>query len=148
MTRTVLAAAAALVAATTIFGTAAQACISCEYVPEVVNTPVRGQSVEKKRVVAKKQAPVQKRVAKAAPVAKKVAPVARKAEPVAKEVEAAKAEPVEATQNESRPISTASLLDTKGMPAGKPAEEIEVAGEIGCKKFFPTIGKAVTVPCE
>jgi hypothetical protein len=144
MTRTVLTAAVALIATTTLFTSAAEACISCEYVPEVVNTPVRGKPVQKKRViVAAKPVDVRPvRPAKKRPV--KVEAVA-KAEPAPKKVDTAKAEPVE-TQPEAgkRPVSTAALLETGPVPAEKP----EVVADLGCKKYFPTIGTTLSVPCE
>ncbi len=135
MSRTILATAVALIATATAFTTAAEACISCEYVPEVVNTPVRGKPYQKKRVVvAAKPADVRvpkKRIAKPAPVTRNV--------------ETAKAEPVEAqAEPRKRPISTAALLETKPAPAETP----EVVADLGCKKFFATIGQTLTVPCE
>ena len=137
MTRTVLAAAVALIAAATSFTSAAEACISCEYVPEVVNTPVRGKTYQKKRVVvAAKPADVRvpkKRIAKPAPVTKEVA--------------VAKAEPAETETEETavtRPIPTAALLEARPTAARKP----EVVADLGCKKFFATIGQTLTVPCE
>jgi hypothetical protein len=137
MTRSVLAAAVALIATATFFTSAAEACISCEYVPEVVNTPVRGKAYQKKRVVvAAKPAEVRvpkKRIAKPAPVTKDVA--------------AARTEPTEAKTEETtatRPIPTAALLETRPTAARTP----EVVADLGCKKFFATIGQTLTVPCE
>jgi hypothetical protein len=144
MNRTILAIATALLSASTLLASAAQACISCEYTPEVVNTPVRGQSAfQKKRTyVAVKEIP-------ARPAKKKPAKVAvAKAEPAnslaPKKVETAKADAVQ-TKAESKPVETASLTEVEAAPA---AEEQKVAGALTCKKFIPTAGMTVTVPCE
>lgn len=173
MTRTIIAIGTALLTATTFFASAAEACISCNYVPEVVHTPVKGSAAKrapkqrtyvankeqaarpaKKRIAKAEPAPKKQFVAKAAPVKKqtvaKAEPVAKsepvaKAEPVAKETETAKA-PVE-TQSEERsaPISVASVLDNQGLPAEEPVVE---EASVGCKKFFPAVGMTLTVPCE
>ena len=96
MARNILALGTAFFVAASVFGSAAQACISCNYVPEVVNTPVRGQAAlgasKKQRAYAanaKKERAARKpttQIAKAAPVSKST--VVAKAEP-AKTVEPA-----------------------------------------------------------
>jgi hypothetical protein len=165
MTRTLLSAAAALFAATALVAPAAQACISCEYVPEVVNTPVYshggGGYYAKKRIIttaAKKRAPAKKQI-----VETKAAP---------KKVETAKADPIEAdpvdvapakteAESENSTISTASVEPSKSVEptsetktedkteAKKAAgEEPKVSANVGCKKFFPTVGMTLSVPCE
>lgn len=148
MTKSALSIAAALFAATTLFGSGAQACISCEYVPEVVNTPVRGaKTFQKKRVttasVERSARPAQKRVS---------------AQPAPKKVEVAKAEPAEAVPARATNAPTEARL-LSGAPAApaeaeKPAEtsakdtkDTKVA-DLGCKRFIPTAGVTVTVPCE
>jgi hypothetical protein len=159
MNRTSLAIATALLSATTLFASSAQACISCNYVPEVVNTPHPAHAKKKRLIVAKEQAarPAKKRIAK--PETAKVASVAKKAEP--KKVETAAAEPVQtpavteapATTEApvERPVSASTLLQGGGAePADKPAEETKVAEvePVGCKRFIPTAGVTITVPCE
>lgn len=138
MTRSVLAAAVALIATATSFTSSAEACISCEYVPEVVNTPVRGKTYQKKRVVA---------AAKPADVAVSKRKRLAKPAPVTREVAAAKVEET-ATEKEdvrpAKPISTAALLEARPTAAREP----EVVAGLGCKKFFATIGQTLTVPCE
>ena len=47
MTRTIIAIASALLAAMSLFASAAEACISCEYVPSVVNSPSKSHSEER-----------------------------------------------------------------------------------------------------
>jgi len=145
MNRTILAIATALLSASTLLASAAQACISCEYTPEVVNTPVRGHSAFQKKstYVAAREIP-------ARPSKKKPAKVAvAKAEPVKtlapKKIETAKAEPVVAPKAESKPVETASLNEVEAVSAD---EEQKVAGALTCKKFIPTAGMTVTVPCE
>jgi hypothetical protein len=66
---------------------------------------------------------------------------------VIEKVDTAKSEPVAAEEpaGTTRPISTAALLETKRLPVEKPDE---VVADLGCKKFFPTVGKTLTVPCE
>lgn len=159
MNRTSLAIAAALLSAATLFASSAQACISCNYVPEVVNTPHPAHARKKRVIVAKEQAarPANKRIAKVETA--KAAPVARKAEP--KKVETAAAEPVQtqavaetpATTEApvERPVSASTLLQGGGAkPADKPAEDTKVAEAepVGCKRFIPTAGVTISVPCE
>ncbi|MDQ8700534.1 hypothetical protein [Hyphomicrobium sp. LHD-15] len=143
MNRTILASALALISATTFFASAAEACISCNYVPEVVNTPSPhdAKRFQKKRVIVaqpQRAAPSKQRIAKSAPAAKKVE-TAKAAEP--KSIETAKAD----IPSESKTISTAALLEDGDRPA---QETQEVAQDVGCKKFFPTIGQTLTVPCQ
>jgi hypothetical protein len=151
MTRTLPALAAALFAATTFLAPAAQACISCNYTPEVVNTPVYSHGAKvyaKKRVytAAKKQA---------APAKRQVVEIERKA----RKVETAKADPIEAApvaldvESENSTISTASVEKAETVaaaepPAKEPKTIGKAAGNVGCKKFFPTVGMTLTVPCE
>jgi hypothetical protein len=150
MYRTILISALGLIAATTVFGSAAQACISCEYVPEVVNTPSPhdAKRYQKKRVIVAQPKrvtpPAKQRIAKADPAPKKVE--------AAKPAEVAAPKPVETdavassdTPAERKPISTAALLESRGRQA---EPETQVAQEVGCKKFFATIGQTLTVPCE
>ena len=140
MNRTILAIATALLSASTLFASAAQACISCEYTPEVVNTPVRGQGAfqKKRSYVAAKGIP-------ARPSKKKPAKVAvAKAEPVKKlaprKIEAAKAAPVETPKVESKPVETAALDEAEAAPAAEAPAAVEAPQEAGpatCKKFVP-----------
>jgi hypothetical protein len=144
MTRTLLAIAAALFAATTFLAPAAEACISCEYTPEVVNTPVYSHGAKryaKKRVytAAKKKArPAKKQIVETRAKVKKVetAKAAIEAAPI--EVEA---------ESENSTISTASVDESEIVEA-KPVEAPKVSKNVGCKKFFPTVGMTLTVPCE
>ena len=169
MTRTILATATALVAAATLFTSAANACISCEYVPEVVRSsstlPHTGHYYSAKPYEKKEHAaPAKRRVVKSEPVAKKlntakieriekaekkVAKIER-AEPKAEKV--AKAEPVEtnkAAESESSSISLAANDAAATVKDTVTKVEKEAAAKpTDCKKFFASVGMTLTVPCE
>jgi hypothetical protein len=138
MTRTILAIATALLATTTLFASGAKACISCSYTPEVLHASEKSykvKSVEKQRAYAASKElnalAAQKRIAKSAAAAKKV--------------ETAHAAPAEKeADTETKTVATASSVDAEAAPA----QEAKVAGNVGCKKFFPAVGATVTVPCE
>ena len=162
MTRTFIATATVLIAAGTLLSSGAQACLSCEYVPEVVrphatsplaygrgdNAVSHGSSggYSVKRRIAKSES-----VAKSAKIAKvekqdkpeKIAKVA-KSEPV----KVAKADPVAATSAESENSAiTVAAADTAAKEA--PAAKVEAAAKpTDCKKFFASVGMTLTVPCE
>jgi hypothetical protein len=163
MTRTLLAT-AALIAASTLATTGAQACISCEYVPPVVRAsstlPHTGhyyaaERYQKKRTI---KASVDRPVTKAAKINKQ-AKIA-KAESSAKfeSVKVAKAEPVEkkaektiakAVETENSSVTLASAEDVA--PAKVQAEDktaAVAAKPTDCKKFFAPVGMTHTVPCE
>jgi len=146
MTRTVLSVAAALFGATTFFASAAEACISCEYVPEVVRA---GEKSHKARTYKTKRVYVADKPQIARPGAKRVAKaeIARKAE-APRKAEVAETAPVEtpSPSKTEKPVSTAALLDAG--PAPKAEEKPEVVADVGCRKFFATIGQTLTVPCE
>lgn len=165
MTRTILATAAALVAAATLSATAANACISCEYVPEVVRSsstlPHTGHYYSAKPYIASKEhaAPAKRRVVKSEPVAPKldISKVEAKAEKKVAKVKStettdvAKAEPTEtkAAESESSSISLASNDDAAAVKATVVKAVKEVAAKpTDCKKFFASVGMTLTVPCE
>jgi hypothetical protein len=168
VTRTILATATALVAAVTLSTSAANACISCEYVPEVVRSsstlPHTGHYYSAKPYASNKDhgaALAKRRVVKSEPVAKKLdtAKVERseKAEKkvakakVTETTDVAKAETTEtkAAESESSSISLASndAAATEKAPVAKPAKEA-AAKPTDCKKFFASVGMTLTVPCE
>ncbi len=148
MTRTFLASATALIAAGTLLSSAAQACISCEYVPEVVRahqTNVDGPSYRKSHSYsASAERAVRaskKRIAKSEPIALKAAKVAK-----TETQKVAKADPVEAkaadSENSAITVAAAAVKDApvvKAETAAKPTD---------CKKFFASVGMTLTVPCE
>ena len=164
MTRTFLATATALIAAGTLLSSAAQACISCEYVPEVVRghqTNNDGPSYHKSHSYsASAERAVRaskKRIAKSEPVAKpaKVAKVEKQDKPakvakVAKTetVKVAKAEPVETTPAESE-NSAITVAAADAVVKVAPVAKAETAAKpTDCKKFFASVGMTLTVPCE
>lgn len=141
MTRTISAIATVLLAATGFFASNAEACISCDYVPEVSKSsskpPVAKQKKERAYKATKERAarPPKKQIAKPQPAPDKSDTVDT----------ATKTVPVETqTGTEGSGVSTAAL----GEGEEKPAEEPAANGEVGCKKFSPTAGTTINVPCE
>ena len=164
MNRIFLAIATALLASATLFGTPAEACISCEYTPEVVNTPnpnARGkqprthQAKQKQRSPAKSQAarksqPAKTKQVKAAP-ARTAAPAVAKADPAPAAVEAApeaQTETVEKVETGPR-LTGSSALMQHSIPREEEPEPVAAAdAQHLCKKFVPAIGSTVSVPCD
>lgn len=74
--------------------------------------------------------------------------IARK--PVKETVDVAKAEVVaKVVESENSSISTASGKVAEAKPAAKPVEQkIAAAKDVGCKKFFPSVGMTLSVSCE
>jgi len=168
VTRNALAIAAALLAAPVLFASAAQACISCEYTPEVVrgsqtsDAPAhyareRVYAVERERVVRPA-----KRIVRSEPVAKSVetadvAPVKAQAKNENSSIsvastEVAATEPamvVKAARSENSSISLASTkaAEPAKAPAAEKTQEAS-AKPVDCKKFFPSVGITLSVPCE
>ncbi|MFN3625170.1 MAG: hypothetical protein ACK4TP_14040 [Hyphomicrobium sp.] len=168
MTRTVLAASAALLTAGMLMSTAAEACISCEYVPEVVRhhatSPLAygrgdggvshgaavGYSV-KKRIAKSEYAPKPKKVAKIERL-EKPAKLAKVSKPDAAEpVTVAKSEPVEkkaATNNADSESSSITVAAAEVAKVAKDAAAAVTGKPTDCKKFFASVGMTLTVPCE
>ena len=173
VTRNILAIATALLAATVLFASAAEACISCEYVPEVVRgsqTSDAPRSYERERsysVEREQSARPARHVVRSEPVAKSVAKSVDTADeaPVKKQAnnenssisvsaaavpvtQTAKVEP-KAIRSENSSISVAF---TEVAPAAKTAvaeQAKEVAAKpVDCKKFFPSVGLTLTVSCD
>jgi predicted component of type VI protein secretion system len=147
----------------------ALACISCEYTPEVVNTPVRGAKTKANKVAKPQRAtPPKKHIARK-PAAKPpvAAPANAPAEPA---TEAAKAD--EALRTEAAPKDVATTTpatpvveeETVAQPSssaptnsatialgrqGIPTKtEAEAEPEKLCRKFSAQAGVVVTVPCD
>lgn len=142
MTRTIIAVAVAAFAAGTLFIPAAQACISCNYSPEVVNSPAKASKAKRAPKAAQKARPAKKRIAKT-PVPAQPAP--------SKEAEAPKvAEPTEETVRVDTPAEVApsgsatAALNQQAARSTEPAPEPEV----GCKRYSAQAGTTVTVPCD
>lgn len=155
MTRTLPALAAALFAAAAFFSSSAEACISCEYVPPVVNTPVQSWSGHHSHSYS---APRQRRARTAKRRSRQIERAVVKAKQKAPAIETAKSVepplPVKAPEqaelkvtNENSTISTASIdkSEDKTVSKSEPATE---ANAVGCKKFFASVGMTLSVPCE
>jgi len=162
VTRIGSAIAAAMLALAMVFGSPAEACISCNYVPEVTKTPVHPQvqRPQKNKAANQGQAnrPAKKRVAKRPPPAKEVetkqeaksdtAPAADEtAAPEEATAAAAAADPVDP---ENRPTSTGStaLARTQALGGNEPEVEAAADEKAMCQKFSAAAGGTVTVPCE
>jgi hypothetical protein len=151
MTRTLLAMALAAFAAMSAFTSSAQACISCEYVPPVVNTPVKpyhAKTYTKKRhYQATKPRRTKKHIVKRK--APKQVDTAKTSEPT-KKTKTAKTAPVKLDAvNENSTISTAAVDDTGSIePTETRTEEAKADPAVGCKKFFASVGMTLSVPCE
>lgn len=147
VTRTVLTVAALLFGASTLLGSTAQACVSCEYVPEVVNTPTK-KSLHAKRKhkksppVARQTAPTRKHVGKSGSIAR-TAPAKVETAPAKSDVAKTDAE-TEGTQR----LTGSSALIQSSLPSPQPVTAAAESEEGACKKFFPAVGKTLSVPCE
>lgn len=174
-TRKLLAIAAAPLAAMTLFASAAEACISCEYVPEVVrnsttsvdskpyvksrsHTAVERRRVrtEKRRIVKEDSKPAKKvetvkAKSKQAPVVESTAENEHSTVTTVgsggKKVEKAEvaAPDKSGAQTENSTISTAAVERADAQPASGEGAQVS---NVGCKKFFPTVGMTLSVPCE
>jgi hypothetical protein len=145
VTRTVLAAATAVFASVTLFIPAAEACISCNYTPEVLHSPAKPQA---KRAPKARDATADK----ARPAKKRIAKTPRPAQPAPnKEAEASKAvEPTEESAQVDTPAEVApsgSATAALNHQAARAAEP-EAEPEVGCKRYSAQAGTTVTVPCD
>ena len=168
MTRSFLAVAAAAIAASTLLASGAQACISCEYVPEVVRSsstlPHTGHYYAAEPYTKKAHIAVEarKRIVKSEPVAKKlniaktekaekvekVAKAEKKSAPAEKVEKVAKADPVEVKSTDSE-NSTITVATADAATKEAPVAKVEAAAKpTDCKKFFASVGMTLTVPCE
>ncbi len=144
MTRTILAIATAFLAVMTVFASAADAGFKVRlgFGGPLPAFTAHGpsKSYGQKRY-SKKRSYRAKRKARTA----KKRIVKRK--PTAKTVETA---PIKTdAENENSTISTASLdkneaIETEAIVKDEP----KATRKVGCKKFFPTVGMTLTVPCE
>lgn len=186
MTRTILAIAPAAVL--TLWSVSAQACISCDYVPEVVrghttdsapSRPQREYSEPRERKRSRKEADREPAPRKKVVTEREEAPAKKKEkEVVSREPAAAKTESAAtehstittaAGKSESGTTSTAAITPAKsgaetehstistGTSSASGGTNVAVGTEavsetpehaVGCKKFFPTVGMTLTVPCE
>ena len=151
MTRTILAIVTAFLAVTTVFASAEAGCLSCEHVPVVVRGSLTSDTATrytKKRFYARSIAKAKAR-ARARAIAAARAKTKAKALAVAKAAAAKEVELSEPIDTENSTISTASLDKSETSDTEETTiEEPKVNKNVGCKKFFPTVGMTLTVPCE
>lgn len=182
MIRTIFAFACSIVAIAA-YGSAAQACISCDYTPEVLKagegggrssyearpskrvreyTDQRERRSSKKRIVKEESAPKPRKEASKddAPTSTaKVAPVKSEAAvehsaitttgaAIANQVKAAITPEPTGLQTENSTISTATTAAVDNVVESKPIEHVAADRNIGCKKYFPSTGLTLSVPCE
>lgn len=165
MTRFFIAIAAALFAVTSLFTPAAEACISCEYTPPVVNTPhpsakraykkrsyqARKPSYSRKKNAGakKRQKPTTHAKAKPTPAPSKAKADVAKADVKKDEDESVSKEVAKTEDTETGPrLTGSSALLQQSIPRReekKPVETVEVGA---CKKFIPAVGATVSVACE
>ncbi len=147
MTRTILAIATAFLAVMTVFASAADAGFKVRlgFGGPLPAFTAHGpsKSYGQKRYTKKRSY----RAKRKARTAKKRI-VKRKA--TAKTVETAKTAPIKTdAENENSTISTASLDKNETIETEVIAkDEPKATRKVGCKKFFPTVGMTLTVPCE
>jgi hypothetical protein len=149
MTKTILAIATAFLALMTVFASAAEAGrkVRLGFGGPLPSFTAHGpsKSYGAKRYKTKRIYRAAKK-RKARPAKKRIA----KRKTVSKKVATTKTAPIETeTVNENSTIATASLdsNDTNETEA-KPTDEPKAPRNVGCKKFFPTVGMTLTVPCE
>lgn len=174
MTRTIVAIASSI-AVTLAFGSAAQACISCEYVPEVLKSGESGGSYRakpskrvrdyteqrerrsvKKRVTTGESEP-EKTKTKTSTASANAAPaetaqtehsaITTTGAAIASQVKAAITPEPTGPQSENSTISTVAATPEKASEA-KPVEQVAADKNVGCKKYFPSTGLTLSVPCE
>lgn len=153
MTRTIFAIAMALITATTFFSPAAKACISCEYVPPVVNTPVYSHTqtyTKRKSYTAVKQRRAKKHIATTPKAEKPERSKTAVAKPVQKpQVETASISNDEPeTENSSIATAAVDIVEPKTEAKAKPAQDEQASNATTCKKFFASVGMTLTVPCQ
>lgn len=174
MTRTIVALASAI-AAVAAYGTAAQACISCDYVPEVLKsgasgggsyqarpskrvrdyTEQRERRSSKKRVTTRESEPPKAKTSTAKAAATVPTETAQSEHSaitttgaaIANQVKAAITPPSSGPQTENSTISTARAAADTPTDA-KPVEHVAADKNVGCKKYFPSTGLTLSVPCE
>ena len=125
---------------------------SDSYAPRYNHRVYRAERVEERAPVrARKVQPVETSVAQnenssIAVVAPKVASVEKSSITVASTDETTKVEPVKITETKKTAEAAKAIEPVKTTEIEK--SESAVAQKIDCKKFFPSVGLTLTVPCE
>ncbi len=151
MTKTLIAFATAILAATTFFASAAEAGMRVRlgFGFPIGSFTAHGNSSgyseyhRRRHHYVRREAPDDVKVTKKSTATKSVA----KAEPEEK------VEKDDVAQSENSSISTASLAPVEAEPVAalsesKPVDEPKSVKKLDCKKFFPSVGMTLTVPCE
>ncbi|CAN1721786.1 conserved exported protein of unknown function [Hyphomicrobium sp. 1Nfss2.1] len=162
------------IALTFAYAMPAEACISCSYTPEVLNSGASGgasarpskraraytESRERrssKKHVAREHTPRKNNNEKAASATSEAAKTAAAetehstitttGSAISNQVKAAIRLAPTGPQNENSTISTASTPSVKPADA-KHVEQVTADQNVGCKKYFPSTGLTLSVPCE
>lgn len=171
MTRTTLVIVTAALGVMPCIGSSAQACISCDYVPSVAGSASPSHEARPQRqqrsyraVEERRSRPAKRRLIETEFATKKVetdntASIKTQATnenssiavmtfglsaPDDKKVELATTlRDKRQTANENSAITTAKSIDTKAAMNAEPK-----ASPASCKKYFPTAGMTLTVPCD
>ncbi len=163
MKKVLIAVATAFIALTSMFSAPADAGfrvgIGFGVISPRLVVPLKPRRASRRSYKRRKYRAAKRRRAKRKAYAKK-----RRSRPatVAKIKRAPKAAPVvDTSENENSTISTAMVETAENTTETTPVEEKTVAentaevtpvtntgNQLGCKKFFPTVGMTLTVPCE
>lgn len=168
MTRTnLITSIASALGAMMLFTTAAQACISCEYVPEVLNSKNDSRRSYRPDVSYSAKIEMRERMARAQAAKARMANLqaakihaAKVRAAAAKRIETASitqkdetdtkpkagntaSEPAASGANREKPVSTATLLVGESV-----STEAEPGKAVECKKLVAAVGTTVTVPCK
>lgn len=172
MHRTLFAVTSAI-AVTIAYAMPAEACISCSYTPEVLNSGSSGASArpskrvreytesrerrsskkhaERERAPRKdaneKAASTTSEAAKTATAETEHSTITTTGSAISNQVKAAISPAPTGPQNENSTISTASTASVKPADA-KHIEKVTADHNVGCKKYFPSTGLTLSVPCE
>jgi type IV secretory pathway VirB10-like protein len=143
MTRTLLAIATVFIGSATLLSSTANACISCNYVPEVIKAGEKQAYVKHAprqqahiALAVRKPVRVKQQVAANAPVVKKAAPKA----------ELQDVKPAESTAEAAPAATTATAAEP--VQVAEAGTAVAASTSATCMKFFPTIGKTLEVPCQ
>ena len=148
MTKTIIAIATAILAATTLMTSAAEAGFKVHMgfggVPPYLTDYNKEAAYETKKRAQKRAQRAARRHEAPAKVTKKAAPAVAKVE---KKVEK-KVETATVSENSSISVTEGASKQASGAEPVKTAAVDEPARSIDCKKFFATVGMTLTVPCE
>ena len=162
MTRTIFFIATAVVAASAGMAPAANACISCEHVPVVIRgsqtNHVTPRYYVEKRPRARVRIGASKRdgtiaAARAAAKRRAIASAKSKAKDLAADPANVRTKAIAAAQRtaiEAPPLPVRAMIERADVTIGEPKVVLaEISSDpVDCKKFVPSAGLTITVPCE